>query len=367
MEKKKIRVAFLGFWHSHASTNPDIQFTGLGVYGTVKCHPDIEVIAGWDFDHTRGEKECRRLGIPYMEDLDELLCRNDIDGVVVMCETVKHKEICIKAADYGKHIYVNKVLAPTIKEANEIVKEVKKQKVVMITMLSRLYEKWCIKIRDLIKEDAIGKLISLRIWHAHGIVTDYYPTDGMGYLPDGHGFLQKEDGAGGCYVDMCHPQYMTPFFTGGMPRSIYSRMSSVTGRGNVEDNAVSILDYENGPYVILEEGWACGPVTTEVEVQGTNGTIIYRDDRSDTRYGCFAVRRGTEPEFKELELQQAEDTPLDEWIRCIRKNVMPEENMERALDLSRLNEAAYLSAKLKMPVEIKSLEGESYDTCNSLE
>ena len=275
-----------------------------------------------------------------------------------MCETTRHREVCLKAIEYGKHIYVNKVLAPTVKEAEEIVSAAEKKGVVMVTMLSRLYENWCIKIRDLIQSGEIGKIISLRIWHAHGIVTKYYPTDGMGYLPDGHGFLMKEDGAGGCYVDMCHPQYMTPFLLGGLPKRIYSRMSSVTKRGNVEDNAISLLDYEDGPYVTLEEGWACGPVTTEVEVQGTDGTIIYRDDRSDKNYDCFAYRHGDDPKFHEIHVEPATFTPLDDWISCVRTNTMPTENMQRAVDLSRLNEAAYISAEKGLPVEIANLKTE---------
>lgn len=355
MEKRKVRVAFLGFWHSHASTNPDVQFTGLGVYGTVKEHPKIEVVAAWDSCEERGRIGAKRLGIPFTADLDVLLQREDIDGVVVMCETVKHREICMKAAQYGKHIYVNKVLAPTIKEAKDIVAEVKKHDVVMVTMLSRLYENWCIRIRDLIESGEIGKIITIRIWHAHGIVTRYYPTDGMGYLPDGHGFLQKEDGAGGCYVDMCHPQYMTPFFLGDMPESVYSRMSSAAGRGNIEDNAVALLEYKDGPYVILEEGWASGPVTTEISVQGTDGTILYRDDRSDPEYQYFAVRSKDNPKFRELPLEPAADSPLDEWIRCVKNGEIPEDNMERAMNLSRLNEAAYLSAEKHEPVYIRDL------------
>lgn len=353
---EKIRVAFLGFWHSHASTNPDIQFTGLGVYGTVKEHPMIESVIGWDWNEERGKKECDRLNLPFSSDLDVVLGRDDIDGVVVMCETTRHKEVCLKAIEYKKHIYVNKVLTPTVKEAAEIVKAAKDNRIIIVTMLSRLYEDWCIKIRDLVREKTIGDVISLRIWHAHGIVTKYYLTDGMGYLPDGHGFLQKEDGAGGCYVDMCHPQYMTPFILGGLPQRIYSRMSSVTKRGNVEDNAISILEYADGPYVTLEEGWACGPVTTEVEVQGTDGTIMYRDDRSDTKYGYFVVRHGDDPKFHDIPIDAPKSSPLDEWIACIKNHVMPEENMDRAVELSRLNEAAYISAETKMPVELSSLK-----------
>ena len=355
MAEKKVRVAFLGFWHSHACTNEEIQFTGLGVYGTVKASPDIEVAVAWDYDVQRGKEGAESLDIPFEPDLDKVLSRDDIDGVVVMCETTKHLEVCVKAAQYKKHIYVNKVLAPTIQEANQIVREARENKVVMVTMLSRLYENWCKKIHETIQSGSLGKLIMIRIWHAHGIVTKYYPTDGMGYLPDGHGFLEKEDGAGGCYVDMCHPQYMAAYFMEGLPKSIYCRMSSVTGRGNVEDNAIALLDYENGPYVTVEEGWACGPVTTEIEVQGTDGTILYRDDRSDRDFDYFAVRSGDDPKFHRISVEPAVFTPLEDWIARVRSGEIPEENMERSLDLCRLNEAAYRSAQSRRPVDLDTL------------
>ena len=198
MAEKKVRVAFLGFWHSHACTNEEIQFTGLGVYGTVKANPEVEVAVAWDYDVQRGKEGADSLGIPFEPDLEKVLSREDIDGVVVMCETTKHVEVCVRAAQHKKHIYVNKVLAPTIHEANQIVKAARENNIVMVTMLSRLYENWCKKIYEIIRSGDLGRLIMIRIWHAHGIATKYYPTDGMGYLPDGHGFLEKEDGAGGC-------------------------------------------------------------------------------------------------------------------------------------------------------------------------
>ena len=108
---KKVRVAYLGFWHSHAFTNPDVMFTGLGVYGAVREDPNIEVLIGWDWNEERGRAGCNALGIPFTTDLEDVLSRDDVDGVVVMCETTLHKEVCIRAAEHGKHIYVNKVLA----------------------------------------------------------------------------------------------------------------------------------------------------------------------------------------------------------------------------------------------------------------
>ena len=353
---KKVRVAYLGFWHSHAFTNPDVMFTGLGVYGAVREDPNIEVLIGWDWNEERGRAGCNALGIPFTTDLEDVLSRDDVDGVVVMCETTLHKEVCIRAAEHGKHIYVNKVLAPTRKEAREIAEAAKKNNVALITMLSRLYENWCVKIRDLIRAGAIGKVISVKIWHAHGIVTRYYETDGMGYLPDGHGFLKARDGAGGCYADMCHPQYMLPFFLDQMPQSIYGRMASVTKRGDIEDNAVTLVDFKDGPYAILEEGWANGPVTTDIQVYGTEGTIMYRDDRSDPDYAYFAVRTDANPKFVNLPILPAEDSPLKEWIRCVQNGSTSEENVRRAIWLSAMNEAAYRSAESGVPCKLSDLE-----------
>ena len=142
----------------------------------------------------------------------------------------------------------------------------------------------------------------------------------------------------------------------GLPKTNYSRMSSVTGRGNIEDNDIALLDYENGPYVTLEEGWAGGPVTTEIEVQGTDGTVLYRDDRSDRDFDYFAVRSGDDPKFRRISVEPAVFTPLEDWIARVRSGEIPEENMARALDLSRLNEAAYRSAQSHQPVALDTLE-----------
>lgn len=172
----------------------------------------------WDYDVQRGKEGADSLGIPFEPDLEKVLSREDIDGVVVMCETTKHVEVCVRAAQHKKHIYVNKVLAPTIHEANQIVKAARENNIVMVTMLSRLYENWCKKIYEIIRSGDLGRLIMIRIWHAHGIATKYYPTDGMGYLPDGHGFLEKEDAPADAMWICVIPSIWRPILWRGFPR-----------------------------------------------------------------------------------------------------------------------------------------------------
>lgn len=353
----KIRTAYLGFWHTHALPNPEVQFPGLGVYGTVSANENIEAVAGWDWNEERGKKGCDILGIEYTRDLDAILNRGDIDAVVIGNETARHYEVAMKAIAHKKAVYINKLLAPTGEEAERIAKAAKENGVPLIVMLSRIHEDWCIKIRDMVQSRKIGKVIDVKIWHAHGICTRYYPSDGMGYLPEGHGFLSQEDGAGGCYADMCHPQYMLPFIMNEMPVRAYAHMDSVTGRGNVEDCAAVMYEFAGGQYAFLEEGWANGPVTTDVVVHGTDGTILYRDDRSDEKFDYFAVRSGDNPRFERIPSGLAAGSALDEFIDCVRGRADWEENNRQAVMLSYMSEAAYLSAKRGQPVRFEDLPG----------
>ena len=355
--EKKIRVAYLGFWHTHALANPEVQFSGAGVYGTVSANENIEAVIGWDWNAKRGKHGCDILGIEFSDDLDAVLGRDDIDAVVIGNETSRHLEVALKAAEYKKHIYINKLLAPTGKEAAQIVEAAKKNNVALIVMLSRIHEDWCCKIRDIVQSGQIGKIIDVKIWHAHGIVTRFYPSDDMGYLPDGHGFLSKEDGAGGCYTDMCHPQYMLPFIMNEMPVRAYAYMNSVMGRGDAEDCAAVMYEFADGPYAILEQGWANGPVTTDVVIHGTDGTILYRDDRSDKDFDYLAVRSGDNPKFERIPFGPAIGSTLDEFIDCIRNGIRYEVNNRQAIMLSYMSEAAYRSAETHEPVNFSDLPG----------
>jgi predicted dehydrogenase len=76
-------VAVLSFWHVHAQDYAS----------EAQEHPGAEVSAVWDEDRGRGRREASKRGVPFHEDLDELLSREDVDGVVVTTPTVAHREV----------------------------------------------------------------------------------------------------------------------------------------------------------------------------------------------------------------------------------------------------------------------------------
>jgi len=106
-----IRVAVLGFWHVHAA-----EYAGWA-----RQHPDTELVAIWDDDQDRGRAAARAVEAAFVADLDKLLARDDIDAVTVTTATSAHREIMLSAAQAGKHIFTEKLLAPTVAEAEEII------------------------------------------------------------------------------------------------------------------------------------------------------------------------------------------------------------------------------------------------------
>src|SRR5690606_40427794 len=97
-----IKVAMLSYWHVHA----------WDYKKQAQNHPDTEIVAVWDEIPTTGEEAAKKLNVPFFADLDELLAKDDIDAVVVDAPTNIHRDVLVKAALAGKHIFTEKVIAP---------------------------------------------------------------------------------------------------------------------------------------------------------------------------------------------------------------------------------------------------------------
>ena len=83
-------------------------------------------------------------------DLAELLARPDVDGVIVTTRTTAHRDVIIAAAEAGKHVFTEKVLALTPTEAREIVDAVDRRAVKLVVSLPRLSHGYTLAIREIL-------------------------------------------------------------------------------------------------------------------------------------------------------------------------------------------------------------------------
>jgi 1,5-anhydro-D-fructose reductase (1,5-anhydro-D-mannitol-forming) len=330
-----IRVAMLSYWHVHAW-----DYTRQA-----QSHPDVTIGAVWDELPERGRAAAKQLGVPFYESLDDLLALPEIDAVIVDAPTSMHRDVMVAAARAGKHIFTEKVLAPTLAEANEIIAAADQANVVLTVSLPRLAEGYTQAITSLITDGTCGDLTLVRIRMAHNgaLPTERNPD---GWLP-AH-FYDPDQCHGGAMIDLgCHPMYLARHFL-GLPETVNAHYGYVTGRA-VEDNAVVTLGYTSGALAVVEAGFVTPASPFTIEVHGTRTSLIYNAPPPK-----LIVRSADG--WIEQAIPESQPLPFVQWVDHIQRGTRNVANSDAALDLTKLMEAANRSAAERRQVRIDSLQ-----------
>lgn len=337
-----IKVAMLSFWHVHAKDYARMA----------SQHPDTEIVAIWDEDAQRGREKADEFGVRFYESLQELLDNPEIDAVIVDTPTTVHRDVIIAAARAGKHVFTEKVVATTTKECKEILAAVEAAGVKLTVSLPRLYTGFAQSIMNAIHEGHLGTITTVRIRLAHNgaLPTEKNPN---GSLPSY--FFDLEQCGGGALMDLgCHPMYLTRLFL-GLPESVSASFGYITGR-EVEDSAVALLRYPSGALGIVEAGFVNSYSQFDIEVQGTEGSMKYSrtDDLVYIRSSKLAGDAAAGWQVAQ-ELPASLPTPFEQWVSHMKNGTTASQNIQLALDLTRLMEASVLSARSGAAFQLRNL------------
>jgi predicted dehydrogenase len=315
---KPLRVAVLGFWHVHAKDYAR----------QAQEHPGTELVAVWDDDVELGQAGADQFGVPFTNELGTLMDRTDLDGVIVTTGTDVHRDVMVRAAAAGKHIFTEKLLAPTVAEANEIVAAADDAGVKLVVSLPRLAHGYTQAIREVLATGELGQLTYGRVRLSHdGAIS----RDGSeGWLPQR--FFDPKAAIGGALTDLgCHPVYLLQLFLGADPETVSATYRSVAGRG-LEDNAVVTVGYPDQKIGVIEAGFA-SPNPFTIELFGTGKTLTYTDEGNVLRVGG-----------NQLPVPEDGKDPFAQWVDHITEGTRADDNLARAVELTRLvvaaNEAA---------------------------
>ena len=308
-----LKTAILSSWHVHAK-----EYTQQ-----LQARPDVNVTAIWDEDSERGQKFAKDLNLSFEPDLDKLLA-SDIGAVCVNAPTNMHCEIMVKAANAGKHIFTEKVLALTKDDCLAVKAAVDSAKVKFCISFPHRCMPHNLFAKKVVDSGKLGKITLLRVRNAHSGAS-------AGWLPP-HFYDQKQCG-GGAMIDLgAHPMYLIHWLM-GMPEQVSSAFTSVTGCA-VEDNAVSLMKYSGGAIAVSETGFVSGHSPFMLEIYGTDGTLIIngRD-----------VKLATGPEGFEdqKQLPDALPKPIEQFVDGVLYNKEIVFGMDDAISLTDMMVAAY--------------------------
>lgn len=329
-----IRVAMLSYWHVHAW-----DYTRQA-----QSHPDVTIGAVWDETPNRGRAAAEKLGVPFYESLNDLLVSAEIDAVIVDAPTSMHRDVMVAAARAGKHIFTEKVLAPTLAEVDQIIAATDQANVVLTVSLPQLSAGYLRAIDDLIAGGVLGDvtLVRTRMAHNGALRTEQNPE---GWLPP-H-FYDLEQCGGGAMIDLgCHPMYLAHHIL-GLPETVSAQYGFVTGRA-VEDNAVVTLSYPSGALAVVEAGFVTPASPFTVEVHGTRTSLIYQAPPP-------VLRVRSAEGWIEQEIPESSPLPFVQWVDHIRRGARHTTNVQAALALTKLMEASNRSAHEQRQIRINSL------------
>ena len=307
-----VHVAVVGCWHVHAG---DYAQRALE-------HDGAELVAVWDDDPARGAAFAGERGVPFTDDLDALLARDDVDAVTVTTATSAHDDVIARALAAGCHVFTEKLLAPTVAGCEALVAAAGAAGLALAVSLPRLYHGPTLAIDDVLAAGTLGRLTYARVRVSH---------DGAsaGWLPER--FFDPATAIGGALTDLgCHPVYLVQRFLGADPETVSATYRAFTGRA-LEDHAVVTLGYGDGRIGVIEAGFVSADGYT-VELHGTEASLTYRD-------GVLRVAG------EERDVPPDADDAFARWIDAIGGGEPMTDNLDRAVELTRLVVAANAAAR----------------------
>ncbi len=252
-----VRIAVLGFAHGH-----------VGGYLRVwreKPELGVEVVAGWDHDAARLAASAKEHGVPPVTDLDHVLARPDVTGVMIAAETSWHARLVEAAAAAGKAIVLQKPLALTLAEADRIVAAVDRAGVPFTLAWQMRVDPQNVEMRALVTGGTLGRVFMVR--RRHGLATHRW----AGFVDLWHN--QPELNRDIFADDAAHPiDFLYWIF--GMPESVTAELTTLADARIPNDNGIAIFRYPQGPLAEVCCSFTCAAAENTTEIVAERGVII---------------------------------------------------------------------------------------------
>ena len=203
----------------------------------------------------------------YYSSLDEALIESDFDAVCIGVPTFVHCEVVVKSAEAGKHIYSEKPLSISLKEADKMEKAIKKNEVKFQINFMRRFDKNFLRAKKLIEDGAIGAPILIKsVGRGPGLPPEWYvdinKSNGLLAEVNSHDFdsIRWLIGSNFKQVYALADNFKLPQYREKYP--------------DFYDTAAVILKFENGVLGMVD---GCCPATygydVRVEILGTEGML----------------------------------------------------------------------------------------------
>ena len=293
-----------------------IAVIGVGSMGQnharIYFHSDNTILVAVSDNYLpNAEKIGKKYNIPYYQDYNEMLQQEQIDAISIAVPTSLHKEVALACIHKKKHILLEKPIASTEQEAQEIINAAKEHNIILMIGHIERFNTAITALKERLKNDHLGEIYKINIERVGPFPTRI--TD-VGVIID----LSVHD------IDIIN------YLLDSDPTQIYAQTQQKLHPTH-EDAVTSLITYKNGVHAILNINYLSPTKIRQLQIFGKKGMfhvnyldqeLFFYQNNSFTSDNWESV---TEGEMKKIIVQKKEplQQEIEHFIFCIKENKTP--------------------------------------------
>jgi len=294
-------------------------------------------------------------------DIDEMLAQVDLDAILILTPMRQHGPLAMAALEAGKHVYVEKVMAVDMAEANHMVELAEQKNLTLAcapaTILTSAYQ----RVKALIEGGQIGRTCFAHALGAHGGPArwDDFTGDPMWfYQPGGGPLFDLAVYPIHILTQILGPVRRVTAFSGLALPEIVATAQRARGQRiqvEVDDTTLMLLDFGNATLASVDASFnMLSSRLSAMQFWGSEGALTAPQFRGD-ELGIW--HRGDQ----EWELLRLPPTMCDRlgiaaglphWLDCIRAGKQPVNSGRHGRHVLDVLLSAQISAQTGQAVEV---------------
>lgn len=205
----------------------------------------------------------------WFDDGDALINDPDVDAVYIATPPESHKEYTLKAAKAGKPVYVEKPMARTIEECQEMIAACEEAGVPLYVAYYRRAQPRFLKIKELLENHAIGDIRFVSVTQYQKATDDVLDPQHLPWR------VQPELAGGGLFFDLAsHTLDMLDFLLGPI-KDVQGFASNQAGYYPAEDIVTGTYLFESGIHGVGNWFFTAFENVDVNEIVGSKGKITF--------------------------------------------------------------------------------------------
>ncbi|MBQ8174611.1 MAG: Gfo/Idh/MocA family oxidoreductase [Clostridia bacterium] len=307
--------------------------------------PSLSLVGAFDAYKPGGEKFCESYGIRLYSSDEELMRDAGIDIVSICLPSGLHYPMALACIRAGKHVILEKPMAFTAAEADEIIAEADKMGV-KVTVISQLrYTPAVTALKKAVEEGHFGRVVSADIYMKYYRSEDYYTSSNW------KGTL-KMDGGGALMNQGIHGVDLLQYVAGPVV-SVQAIADTKYHKIETEDIVSALLEFKSGAFGVIQATTCIYPgFQRRLEISGTEGSVVLTEDTiafSDFKNPAYNLdcgvskkATGSRPDGMDHSLHK---TQIADFAEAIAENRRPFIDASEGKRAVAIIDAVYRSAK----------------------